>query len=179
MSEFLRVMDASESRKRFSESAWIRDIWPPALRRRTFAFFAYQDIINRHLAQGGVSIPELHYVLTQSSLEALPLMIMASDLEDRAILESARVRGVSDPMLDFLMSGHAFAARDYELAAERLERAQLKDPASAELARFRVLALILAGKDHEADALLTRLRQSTPEDPRFAEWIASVRGESD
>ena len=174
LAEFLRLMDASESRRRFSESAWIRDIWPPELRERTLDYFAYQDIINRHLAHGGAGIPELHHVLTQSSLVALPLMIMVSDLEDRVILEKAKASGVNHPMLEFLLSAHAFAARDYELAAAHLERAQMNDPTSAELARFRILALMLAGKDRAASVLADKLR-----DTEFSAWLAAVGDDVD
>lgn len=106
-------------------------------------------------------------------------MVMASDREDRVIIEKARERGVSHPMLDFLSSAHAFAARDYVLAAEYLGRARTKDPTSAELARFHVLALVLAGDEREADALVEELASTAPEDPRFSEWLARVRESTD
>lgn len=172
--EYLRVLDASAARRRFRESPWIRDLWPAELHEQTFEYFEYQSIINQHLARGGAGIPELHQVLTETSLESLPLMLMASDLEDRPILEKASEGGVSHPMLDFLLAAHAFAARDYELAREHLLSAQKKDPNSAELARFRVLALVLTGKGTEANRLAEKIR-----DPKLSAWLAAVRDEVD
>ena len=50
----------------------------------------------------------------------------------------------------------------------------MNDPTSAELARFRILALMLAGKARAASVLADELR-----DTEFSAWLAAVGDDVD
>src|SRR5207237_816854 len=74
-----RVIDPGRTRQAFETSAYIRRLWPATLLRQTLPFFASQRIINRVLLEGANplrQIEDLHFVLTQTPLQILPLWIL-------------------------------------------------------------------------------------------------------
>ncbi len=178
--EYLRVMEASETRERFKTSDWIARTWPRETREATLDYFAYQGLLNQHLEMGGAGVAGLYSILTETELLSLPLILMGSQQEDASIVDAAAARGVVDPMLDYLLAARAMSHRDYELAAQLLAQALQQDPASKELARLRILALVLAGHREDAEALSRELRAREREkaDPRFWSWLESVLEES-
>ena len=190
-SEYLRVMAERGARDRFKESDFIRSLWPEETYLQTLDYFQYQTIVNQHLARGGAGIPELHFLLTQSDLRSLPLMLMTTDEEDVPILEDAVRRNVQDPMLDYLLAAHAMGDRDYDRAVEHFDRGLARDPGSAELVRFRILALVLSGEQEKARESAEALRarearqperagqagqagQGTQNDVRFWAWLETI-----
>ncbi len=178
--EYLEVMAVTETRQRFETSDWITRTWPSETREATLDFFAYQDLLNQHLEMGGAGVAGLYSILTQTELRSLPLILMGSQEEDASIVEGAAARGVVDPMLDYLLAARAMSRRDYESAAQLLEQALQQDPASKQLARLRILALVLAGHHEVARASSKALRAKEQEqaDPRFWSWLESVLDES-
>ena len=179
-SEYLRVMGESGARNRFKESELIRRLWPEETYHQTLDYFQYQTIVNQHLARGGAGIPELYFLLTRSELRSVPLMLMSTDEEDLPILEDAVRENVQDPMLDYLLAAHAMSDRDYHRAVEHLDRALARDAGSAELVRFRILALVLSGQQQKARESADVLRareargQAAGGDARFWAWLETV-----
>lgn len=105
-------------------------------------------------------------------------MLMATDDEDRRLLESARRAGVRSPLLDFLLAAHALAHRDYPMASRHLAAARRRDPDSRELMRFHVLALLLSEERVAAGALARELgERDGARDERFWSWLATVLGD--
>jgi uncharacterized protein HemY len=96
-------------------------------------------------------------------------MLMTTDEEDVPILEDAVRRNVQDPMLDYLLAAHAMGDRDYDRAVEHFDRALAHDPGSAELVRFRILALILSGEQEKARESAEALRAREARQPGKAD----------
>ncbi|MBI3401854.1 MAG: spermidine synthase [Acidobacteria bacterium] len=79
---FQSVLDPVRARRAFAASPFITRLWPADLIERTLPFFEVQRIINRALWDGGrplQQIEDLHLVLTQTTLQTLPLWLLGSD----------------------------------------------------------------------------------------------------
>jgi spermidine synthase len=169
---YLELMEAQESRTRFETSEWIRAVWPTELRASTPEAFEVQARVNQLLTRGGMGVPELYWTLTNTALESLPLMMLSTDLEDAPLLAEAAGEGVRSPLLEFFLAAHAFADRDYQLAARHLTAARALDPGSRELMRYLILSEVLQGDMGSARRLALELRSLPGEDPpRFWDWL--------
>jgi spermidine synthase len=151
---YLAYADLEQTRRRFEESPWVRKIWSSELRSRTLAAFPVNRPVQQYLwsAQGGppVGLPQLHAVLTDSSLRTPVLWLMWSSAREQEIARRARARGLAHPALDHFLAIEAMADRDYARAESLIVHAQRFDPASEPLAQWRVLALCLLGRTGEA-----------------------------
>lgn len=79
------------------------------------------------------------------------------------------VSGASALVFETLWFRAAGLTLDYDAAARLLAQALRQDPESNELARLRILALVLAGhqEDARASSLALRAREGEQADPRF------------
>jgi hypothetical protein len=180
MEEYHKLMDVQATQSRFRESDFIRQLWPPEIRESTLNYFAHQDVVNRYFLQR-TGIRDLYNVLAASSLRSLPLLLMGGDPAYRPILEKAIESGTNDAGLYFMLAGVAMSDRDYLRAVEYFEQALSIDPGSAELARYQILALLLAGDRAAAKTAAQALRSNDlPEhDPWFWSWLQNALGELD
>jgi hypothetical protein len=157
--EFKReFQDPALARQRFEKSALIRRVWPPALRERSLAYFAWQDLVNRALMQGAnralIEEDEIRRLLEETELRSLPQWTLHSDPEVEAI--AAKVAGGdagNEPAVEIHLGIGALADRDYPRADRHFARAmRLGAPAWPTL-RLRILTLCLDGKIDRAAAL--------------------------
>ncbi len=84
------LMDPARARRTFERSDFIRRVFPPALRERTLASFRWQRWTNALLADDWgdtPGYPDIHDVLTRTSLETLPLWMLGSSVEEQRILD--------------------------------------------------------------------------------------------
>jgi hypothetical protein len=161
-------------RQRFESSELIRDLWPPALRRRSLDSFGPQSLFDDLSVWGHFNpIVSLQGVLTFSSLRTLPLLLMDTEPAIQRIAVPLYNAGARDPDLEFEMGARAMSERDYEGAAQhlalvtegtRMVRAQL----------LRTLALALLGRQGDARQCLNSLRFNAlpPVDAYSARWLA-------
>jgi hypothetical protein len=160
-------------RQRFESSAFIRDLWPPALRRRSRDSFAPQAVFDDLCVWRRFnSIEALHGVLTLSSLRTLPLLLMGTEPAVQRIAVALYDAGTRNPGLEFELGARAMSERDYEGAARHLALAT--DPSLGVRARLlRTLALQLLGRGAEARRCLDSLEPSglSAMDTNSAGWL--------
>jgi predicted membrane-bound spermidine synthase len=169
--EYFEAMDARAARERFAGSPWIRQIWPRALLGRTLAFFESHAVLTawlqRSLNRG--EIPRwLHWSLTRTSGECLPLLLLGSDADAQRLAAAAAARGADDERLRYELAIGALARRDYAEAAERLAALPAGQGDGSWLRVLRVLALKLAGQSEEARLVAETVRPG-PADSEWAE----------
>jgi len=160
-------------RQRFEASAFIRDLWPPELRRRTEDYFAPQAVFDDLCAWGHYNpVEALHGVLTLSSLRTLPLLLMGTDPIVQRIAVPLYEAGARDADLELEVGARALSERDYEGAAQHL--ALVTEAIRGLQARLlRTLALGLLGREAEARQCLDSIDRSalTPVKAHSAEWL--------
>ena len=149
---YFELMDVSRTRSLFESSAWIRKIWPAALRERTLEDFGAQGLINRGSAgygEAALSLTEVEAILTGTALRVPVLTAFLTSDSEIGAARRAAARGVSDPFIDELLGIDALADRDYGRAAEALQRAE-RGSHAAELRPLRVLSQDLAARLSQA-----------------------------
>jgi hypothetical protein len=163
--EYYEVMDAGAARDRFSQSPWIRRIWPASLVDRTLPYFESHAVLTaqlqRRLAPGAVT-RWLHWSLTLTSGEYLPLLLLGTDGDAQRLAEGKAEEREHDPQLRFELAKGALARRDYTGAAARLAELPAGGAQADQVAVLRVLALHLAGEREEAQLLAQTLRPASP-----------------
>jgi spermidine synthase len=127
-----QLMEIDGRLARFMDSTLIDRIWPDSLRQQTEAQFEHQKLIDEFLASVDNSdlrrrsrweaIDEL---LTESSLETLPLWLLGSTSDLDAAVQSQTERDEKVSGLAFERAVRMIAARDFDAAAELLD-AQLQ-----------------------------------------------------
>jgi hypothetical protein len=160
---FAPWMDTDLAAAKFADSILIRRLWPESLREATRPWFAMQAIINGHHLRETAStsrFERVHRVLAESDLRTLPLWLMFSDEFEQRIVERAAARGVDDWQIPYHRGARAMADRDYAEAARLFEEARGKKGALGEVDDWRMLALCLAGRSSEAEALGRRIADS-------------------
>jgi spermidine synthase len=142
--------DTDAARKRFTSSALVKSLFPPAIAAGTLPYFDVQRLINDLLfprtglgAARGLSA--LHTVLTRTDLTFPALLLLDSDPDAQRALARADPTLEADPELLKHRSAALLAARDYagaEPVLRRLEGTRYEPSATALL---RYLARAKAG----------------------------------
>jgi predicted membrane-bound spermidine synthase len=173
---FASLLESAGARRRFEASAFVRRLWPEALRERTAAAFEGQAILNRTI-MGGYASPDARFedlrrVLTGTSLRTLPLLLMGTEDLELRHAHAALARGEKDPTLDYLLGLEAVADRDFERAASRFERAAAEGAPIAGVRFAQAFCRLLAGDPERAATLSASARATAPpeEGPLWA-WL--------
>jgi spermidine synthase len=154
---YVALTDFARAREAFAASPWVAAHWPPALRAATRPFFMYQGIRDglyweRYLPERKPSLGDLHRVLLDSRLEALPILLLGSNPDLQRIARVKASRGESDAWTESQLAIAAIARRDYAAAVDHAGRAS---PTTDAKAAFRyAYALALAGRGGAAEAFL-------------------------
>jgi len=166
-------MEPRSLHQRFESSAFVRDLWPPALRRRTGDFFAPQAVLDDLSAFGQLNpLAVLHAVLKHSPLRTLPLLLLGTEPAIQRIAIPLYQTGTRDADLEFEMGALGMSERDYEAAAGHL--AHVTDSRRDVQARLvRTLALGLLGREVEGGQCLGLIDRSklSPADAFAAQWL--------
>jgi spermidine synthase len=174
-------MQPRAAHKRFESSAFIRDVWPPALRRRTGEYFGPQGLFDDLCVWGSFNhIVALYGILTLSSLRTLPLLFMDTEPAYQRIAVPLYDAGARDTGLEFEMGARAMSERDYESGAKHL--AFVTDgPRKVQAQLLRTLALGLLGRERDARDCLDSIAVDglSSVDAHSIEWLAHFlqRGE--
>ena len=149
---YLRWMDADQARRRFAASRFVADVWPPAVRAGSLAYFEWLGLLNgMMIAQTAWQPPsttglaEVDAVLTRSSLRTLALWLLGTNLDEQHAVRALAARGQRH---EELLGLGALASREYGSAAESFGRA-----GGMANRQRQAYALALAGRWSEAEAL--------------------------
>jgi hypothetical protein len=165
------VMEPGRARETFSRSSFIQRLWPPDLARRTLPYFQVQQVMNRVLWEGGQplrQIEDLHFLLTKTGLETLPLWLLASDAVKQGIAERA---GETGGAVEYAHGLQALARRDYSGAAVRFERAEALRLQGSTLRPLLVYSLCVAGRIEAARGLARGVRPTSSDEQHFWTWV--------
>lgn len=138
--------------ERFLASEMVRRLWPPGLRERTLAWFAWQGVFNRDYEDAArpEALAELWSVLETTPLVTLPLLQLDSEPRIRATARARHLEGGVHPALAFHLGAAALADRDYDAAARFFAAAREAGHSFHSPRLMRALALGLAGRELEA-----------------------------
>jgi spermidine synthase len=146
-------MESQRARERFERSELVRKLWPPSLREDSLAWFPWQRTLNRslfaELGEPARELPELHRILTATSLRTAPLWYLGTDADELAAARTAWKKGRRSAPLLYQLGAAALAERDWPAAAEYFRQAQ-QGAANRELVYYQVYALGMAGRQDEA-----------------------------
>jgi len=132
------LMDPSANARAFAQSAFIRKAWPAGLRKRTLAYFPYQDMIDTQLGMRARLLPidarlrALHRIQTRTPLRTLALWLLG--------LKGDFGRDSADPAV---RAARALAERDYAGARQLYLEALRLAPGNPELPRLASYALCM------------------------------------
>jgi predicted membrane-bound spermidine synthase len=149
---YRRWADADEARRRFAASRFVADLWPPAVRAGSLAYFEWQGLLDEAMiAQtvwqppSTVGLTELDAVLTRSALRTLALWLLGTNADEQRAVSELAVRGQRH---EELLGLGALASREYESAAASFERVS-----GAANRQRRAYALALAGRWSQVEEL--------------------------
>ena len=167
---YRRWMAPGECRRRFETSAFLKELWPPALLARSGAFFDEQAMYERAPPgpgrKRGVDFARLAQALEQTDSWALPLTIAGTEPGDLAIAERAAARGQSSSLAEYLLGLGALSRRQFGRAADHFDRVAAAEPSFGELVFFRALSRCLAADGTAAAPLLAVAQGAADPDQR-------------
>jgi hypothetical protein len=157
-SRFRAWSDAAAAGRRFAAAPDAVALWPQSLRETAPAAFAAQQRLNA-LMFGEVSglpatLPEVHALLTRTSLETLPLLLLGTDPQVLRAAAAAERAGRDEPGVAARMGLAALAGRQPAVAAERLAAAFGSGDRRPSVAWALAYALCVQGRLDEAARFL-------------------------
>lgn len=154
------LQDAAACAGRFRSSAFVRRLWPPALRERTTSSFMWRGMSDRdyEAPTRPAAMADLWAALEGSSLRTLPLLQLDSEPRLAAIARMRYAQGDRHPVLAFHVGAAALADRDYAPAARFFDEAGPANVGFHVPGLLRGVALGLAGRNAEALKVVESLR---------------------
>jgi len=171
---FQKVIDPAAARERFASSSFIHRVWPDTLIAGTLPAFEDQRIVNRVLWEGGKplrQIEDLHYVLTRTTLRALPLWILGTDDVKQRIAETS-TDGTG--VVEYARALRALSGRDYAGAAAFLAAAEQRGFHGAMISALRAYALCRTGQVDAARDIARRVQIADPDEQHFWGWMTTT-----
>lgn len=150
------LMDPAATRQRFADSAWVRRMWPPALREATLARFEHEAPLLTYMARPLTSASWVRTLAAAAgdpaSRSPLLWMLRSSVPLERAARDAAR-RGVRDPQLEVTLAASDLVDGRFLAAEQRLHAVQ-RHTLGQWTVQWRVLALVLGGERERAARLM-------------------------
>ncbi len=156
---FNEVMASTETRKRFKNSAFIRQVWPDSLRQDTLAYFDYQRVLSDVFfgagKDSGYFFADFHKVLTDTRLETLPLLMLKSDFQEQLIARQLASEGDTRNEISLILAKSAISKRQYAGAIALLESYMDRSPDSEQqyIYPFYLYLLCIEKRYDEAEQL--------------------------
>lgn len=157
------MMEPNGAQQRFSESVFIKNLLPETLREAAMNWFPFQKIHLLALSEAdwNMAFDVLYNSLKITKTRVFPLYIMGVDPVLLQSLKAFPEKTLPHPLLPVYQGIEALADRDYEKACQLINfpQGQLKLATSvlARIAGFRIIALSLAGRQHEAEEFFQSL----------------------
>jgi len=144
---YKRWMDTAITRQRFSESPYIRRMWPAELREGALEQFEFQRILveSRGDTAPSTLIENLHRVLSETDYRYLVLRLLSQNGDTLGALQRLAERGMSKENYPFQFGADALADRNYVAAAQHFELAHRREPKSELRFFLRIYALCASG----------------------------------
>jgi len=161
---------------RFERSRTVAQLWPATLRLATLGYFDVQKLINRFFLERRPEERDwesLHRILAETRLETLAMWELGSGADEVRLARAAWAKGRRGLAVRYNLAVGALATRHYEEAAQLFQSAQRSPGAMRDLLHLRILALCMAGRIDEAQALAGALEMGQPADSRFARFAAT------
>jgi hypothetical protein len=126
--EYASLMDEVSARRLFEKSEFIGKMWPATFRKESLPYFAYQRMARSYLIhqKTPLRMGMLHRVLTETTLETLPLWLVGSDDRKLQIARGLVASGRSEARIDYELAVASLARRDYADAVDRFDRLPAK-----------------------------------------------------
>jgi predicted membrane-bound spermidine synthase len=182
----LAWMDVDASRKRFSNSAFIRAAWPKAMRESTIEAFRFQKMIDdARGVRGGRKIPsgervrKLHAALATGHLHTLPIWWLEIDDDQLDAMARGLASGAPPRAHRYRLAALALAERDFAKAADHLGYVHAPGVDPKFVGYLRLYALCRAGELEAAAALAHERFGSTrlaDEDRAYLAWLSATVG---
>ena len=174
------LMDESERLTRFRQSVFIDRFWPVELQEPSERFFAFEGMIKNHVTSGvyrNRSDPPrweaIDELLTETSLQTLPLWLLGSDADAQAAVDLLLDGGSYGAEVELELTLRFLSAREYGTALEHLET-YLAGRGNVSPA-IRNLHLYLLAQNDRADEAAARLAslqgRGRPGVERFVSWF--------
>jgi spermidine synthase len=169
---YVRWMDADLARQRFSESPYIRRVWPAGLRERTLPYFDFQRML---VAALGSTAPvnlmrDLHRVLSETPYRFLALRLLGQDGDSLGAVRRLVEGGAPEARYPIPLGSDALANRNYDAAARHFQMALSRRPQDERLFFLHLYALCASGDLDRAQ------RVAAEADLRFP--VPSERGQA-
>jgi predicted membrane-bound spermidine synthase len=172
---YVPLGDVESSRRRFESSSWVERLWPPGLRERTAPWFAWQRCYDQMASWSRDNTwDDTHAVLTETTLETLPLLLLGSDPDLQRVAAELSARGESSTFVRGHRTVRALAQRRFAEAVGEARAGLDLEPGEPRLRILAAYALDLAGRTSEARGLLTAA--PTPLEPAAVEFLARTFG---
>ncbi len=173
---YQRLIDPTRARRAFTQSAFVRERFPASFVDETLPFFDVQGTINRVLWEGGKplrQIEDLHHLLSDTTLETLPLWILGSDAVKQSIAATA---ADSTGTAAYARGLGALASRDYGGAVRSFSESERAGFQAPTLRPLLVYALAMAGRADLARPLAREADVHDPDALHFWSWIGPALG---
>jgi hypothetical protein len=151
-------VDAAAARRRFEESAFVREALSPELRLRVLPWFEAQRVLNDHTAaryrfvarDADAVARDLDWMLRETELSTLALWVLGTDVNRVALAENARP---TKQQIVYVLHQQALLAlvrRDFEEAVRLLRNVAARGQSSPALIELQLYALCAADRRDEA-----------------------------
>jgi hypothetical protein len=175
------LMDEQARIDRFRDSDLIARIWPESMRSASEPYFAYERLIKNYFIGPAYITPDDPYawgvlddLLTDTTLETLPLWLLGSDADNQRIVEKlVEEEGYRSEFALELARKHA-AAREFDTALMYMED-YVTSTGNVPLwsSNFYLYLLARNGLTERASPVIAQMRAAgSPEMDRFVEWYS-------
>ncbi len=181
------MMDESERLKHFRQSEFIDRFWPAELKEQSEAFFGYERMIKNHSTDGlyaEATDPFLwdaiDDLLTDSTLETLPLWLLGSDQAVQDIVDTRLQRNEYQADLELELALKHLSRRDYA-AALRHTQGYIKGTDTVTVGVYSLLLYVLGknGMLAEAQSIIDNMdaaARELKEVDHFLAWFTAKFG---
>ncbi|MCP5060433.1 MAG: spermidine synthase [bacterium] len=159
--DFAPWVDAADARRRFQESAFVREALSPELRERALPWFEAQRVLNDHTAAGYRFVTrdadavarDLDWMLRETELSTLVLWGLGTDVNRVTLAENARPTKQQIVYVLQQQALHAFVRRDWEEAVRLLRNVAARGQSGPALVELQLYALCAADRQDEAASI--------------------------
>jgi hypothetical protein len=172
---YVPLGEADGARRRFEASPWVGRLWPAALRQRTSPWFEMQRRYDQMVLWSRANTwDDTHAVLTGTTLETLPLLLLGSDPDAQRAAAELAERGEEPAFVHRHRAARALSQRRFAEVEEEAAQALALEPRDAHLRALAAYALACDGRLDEARRL--RLAAPVPLDPATTDFFTRTFG---
>ena len=169
-------MDAGEARRRFSESDYIRKIWPSDLREHTLGQFDFQQFLveSRRAVGFAERLRQLHQVLVRTPYRSLALKLMGQDDDILGAVKRLIAGGANESRYNRQLAMDDLARRDFRSAARHFGQALEQQLGGDTLYAYYLYAVCMSGNLEYAQSLVGQTNQrfdESPEGQKLRHWF--------